>query len=282
MLRGNFLALGVSMKISTLLCLALLVLSAACGKKGDTEQAVRRTPIDPKEIERIMRHQVIECEAVGGGKCPDGVARLLIINPEHKEASKVCTGFMVSKTKMITNHHCVPDQATCNNTNIAVYIDGDYQRTKCKKLIMAREDHLDARNSKRKVDFAVFELVDEFKGKVFKVSRSRATPKDQVTTWVIDHTGLDGQRKNTTHSRITEFRCEVELQKSTESLMLQNCPIIQGNSGSPALNASGEVVGVIWGGSLDPKYTTQTPIEERRASKGNGLVTEMIHFDKFI
>jgi len=271
------------MKISTLLCLFALALSISCGKKADSSAPTPRriVPVDPKQIEIVMRRQVMDCDAVDGGKCPDGVARLLIIDPTGVRKAIVCSGFMVSKTKLVTNHHCVPDEAACKDTNVAVYHDGGYHRTKCKKLIKAKEDHENPKDLKRKVDFAVFEIAKEFEGTTFKLSKSRATPEDEVTAWVIDHTGLDAEIVNNSRSRVTEFKCEVQKQNESHSLMLLNCPIINGNSGSPALNSSGEVIGVIWGGT-NPTLSTQTPLKERRASSGKGAVTEMIHFEEFI
>jgi S1-C subfamily serine protease len=81
-------------------------------------------------------------------------------------------------------------------------------------------------------------------------------------------------------SRITELRCHVKDQDTSASLVLEDCPVIEGNSGSPAVNTSGEVVGVIWGANASD-LTTQTDLTIRRSGYGIGIVTESFHFTEF-
>lgn len=272
------------MKISSLVfMLCLLVLTSACGKKS-SKSGKKYVRITAEEIQYIMDNQWMSCGAIGGGSCPDGVSRLLTLNPEDAESSSVCSGFMVSPTIMVTNHHCVSSQAECNNTHVAVYngSPSNYLQSKCKTIIKTEQDYASATDPRRRIDYTVFEIEDSFGGSTFNVAGSRATLSEVITAWVIDHTGLDDTSSaNLFESRVTEFSCTVESTSDSASLMLKNCPVIHGNSGSLAMNTTGDVVGVIWG-ATDADVSSQTDLVTRRAGSGKAAVTEMIHFAPWI
>jgi hypothetical protein len=273
------------MKFSTLICLlVLLILSAACGKSGSKKSGKKYTRISPEQIQYIMDNQYMRCGAIGLGTCPQGVSRLLTLNPEAAEKSSVCSGFMVSPTLLVTNHHCIENQAECNNTHIAVYQGStrNYLQTKCKTIVRTEQDYDNADDPRRRIDYTVLEVADTYSGTFFDLSTARAVVPDSVTAWVIDHIGLDDPiQPNLYESRITEFDCQVLSTSDSTSLMLSNCPVISGNSGSPALNTSGEIIGVIWG-ATEPNVSSQTDLVTRRAGTGEAAVSEMIHFEDLI
>lgn len=226
----------------------------------------------------------MECGAIGSGTCPDGVSRLLTLNPEAAEKSSVCSGFMVAPNILVTNHHCIENQAECNNTHIAIYRGQatNYLKTKCKTIIKTEQDYDDANDSRRRIDYTVLEIADNYNGGFFDLSATRAAVSNSITAWVVDHTGLDDDTDpNLLDSRITEFNCTVSSTSNSASMMLSQCPVIHGNSGSPALNAAGEIIGVIWG-ATDPDVDSQTDLVTRRAGAGQAAVSEMIHFAPYI
>lgn len=228
-----------------------------------------------------MENQNIECASINGNACPDGVSRLLVLDREDINKSYFCSGFMVAKNILVTNHHCVSTVTECNNTSIAVYDGFNYHQTKCKRIIKAIEDYPNANDSRRAVDFAVLEVTDDFNGTTFNISANRATAGDNVTAWVVDHTGLDYETDpNFLDSRITELKCHVQNQDYSASLILEDCPVIEGNSGSPAVNTSGGVVGVIWGAN-ESDLTTQTDLDVRRDGYGIGIVTESFRYTEY-
>ena len=265
---------------SLLFILSLLFLSVSCGK-GGRSNGKKYIKITAEQIANVMDNQVMSCGSIGRKACPEGVSRLMILNRSNADASYVCSGFMVNKTTLVTNHHCVENLTECNNTYIAVYDGYGYHQTKCKRIIKTLEDYSSANDPRRAIDYTVMEIEEEFFGNTFSLSTAKASVGDNVTAWVVDHTGLDIiENPNFFESRITEFNCKVQNQNDSASLVLENCPVIHGNSGSPAVNTAGDIVGVIWG-ATDADVSSQTDLAIRRSSSGVGIVTEMTHFAEF-
>jgi V8-like Glu-specific endopeptidase len=265
-------------KILKILLLSLgLLLLVSCGKKS-TSKSSRKAWITEDQINTILDNQLMSCAAIGGGSCPEGVARLFIIDKFNADASTVCSGFMVGPNRMVTNHHCVENTEICSNTYIAIYTSSGPVINRCAKVLESREDYSDSNEPLRAVDYAVIETKEVYNGDFFQLAEIPAEVGDRATAWVVDHTGLDDPKSpNFFFSRITEFDCEVDDPGERASLMLKNCPVISGNSGSPLFNLDGEILGVIWGASR-ADTSSLMPLSERRSLSAFAAVTETIHF----
>ena len=261
-------------ELSHLVFILFLLISFSCSKKSSSSK--RETRIDEAQVEEILNNQDFDCASLGGS-CPEGISRIFILHPTNPERSAVCTGFMVSPTRLVTNNHCVPDSATCRNTFIATYTGGTYEKTRCRSIIRTDQDVDDPNDPARRIDYTIMETADRYTGNVLPLSTTLAEANDEIHSWVIDHTGLDQFPSNLLESRITELECTVLDQTERASLMMMKCPIISGNSGAPALNTAGEVIGIIWGGSLGT-IDSNLDLDIRRDLDEVGLATEVNHF----
>jgi V8-like Glu-specific endopeptidase len=256
------------------------VMLAACGKQPHKTIKLK-VKISEEEIQAIMSNQFFECGSVDGSPCPSGVARLFILDKEDAESSSVCTGFMVDNDTMVTNQHCVSSLAICRNTYVAIFDGSSYQENKCKTIIKTLNDGGPKERGK-KIDVAIIKLEKSFKGKTFAISEKKVYSDDELSVWVIDHTGLADRNSNPYFSRITQFKCTAGSVSMNQSMILNNCPVIKGNSGSPVLNSSGSFIGVVWGSTAPKTINAATPLSERRRLSFQAAVTDVTFFKDYI
>ncbi len=253
----------------------------SCGKKS-SDNRKRVTRITQEQIQEVLENQQFECASINNTGCPKGMARLLTINRTDPNNSSVCSGFMVATNLLVTNHHCVANQTECENTYVVIYSGTTPFITRCRSIISSEQDYADPNDDRRAIDYSVLQTDGDWNGKTFELSAQRGMIGDGVRVWVIDHTGLDDPfNPNLLESRVTEFRCHVQDQSIKASLMLRDCPVISGNSGSPAFNLAGRVIGVVWGATAS-QLNANTPLDFRRGLEEFAAVTEMIHFQAYV
>lgn len=250
-------------KLLTLLMLSFIL--AACGRTGINGK--KTISLNKAEINKMLSQQTFECASLGGA-CPEGIARVFILNEKNPDKSSVCTGFLNGNNRLVTNNHCISTLQECKSTYISLYGSKGNESLRCKSIVKTENDKKPL--SQKSIDYTVLEL-DRSVSNISPFPLSRFSPYEgeRLTSWVIDH--MDRYQ-----ARITELSCTMSNRRY--SLELKNCPAIHGNSGSPIVNDYGEVVAVIWGSTVDEEINEKTPLSERRSLSENGLSTELKYF----
>ena len=234
-----------------------------CGRDKGSSSGKKTVPLQPEQIENILDQQSFSCDAEGS--CPFGIGRLFIINPQNTSASSVCTGFMVSANRLVTNNHCVPTAEACRNTYISINTNQGPVKSRCLNIIFTDADSEIA--SERSVDLTIMTIEGNIPPPFFRIHNSRVSPEREVTAWVIDHMSI-------VEARVTELSCYY--QSLEASMFLRNCPAISGNSGSPVvLKGSHEVIGILWGSNLPSSVDASFPLNLRRELSAISLATEL-------
>lgn len=270
--------------LSFVLFIALTTLTSCGSDSADNSKpAVKK---DPKpeglDMSKVMRQQRVTCASIDRrtGSCPSGMARLFIVKGD---SINQCSGFLVSSNILVTNHHCISSARDCDNTYIAVYNGYSYRKTRCEAVIRTFQDASSSTDFNRGQDFAVVELSNVMTATPFKMAdpdNLNLKNRDEVTAWVVDHQSI-------TRSRITELECEFVDQSGLDeddrhkSMILDDCPVISGNSGSPAVDSNNKVVGVIWGGTNDSQ-DANTSLYLRRRAEAVAVVTDLVYFVDYL
>lgn len=256
--------------VHTLLVLITSLLLHACGRAPSAGK--KHVPIEPEEIAQIMENQGIVCATIAGGHCPEGVARLFIINPADTARSALCTGFLVNGNRIVTNHHCLSRQDQCEQTYVAVFDGLDTVKARCSRIIAALDDGRPLDD--KAVDVTVFELDRPLDAiRPFAAAESLPPFGSTLSVWVLDHHDLYT-------ARLTELACSYE--SKLDSIELGNCAAISGNSGSPVLDNNERVLGVLWGSTTDLSVNDSTDLDERRSRPDFSYATELEHFRSYI
>lgn len=247
-------------------CFLFMVLFISCGKSGDNKKKI--VSIQPQDLRTLLEQQDFECESIDSKDCPNGIARLFIVNQTDPNQSGLCTGFLTSSKRLITNAHCIPTQEECENTYVAVYLDGRTEIAQCEKLIKLYEDF---RPLERKaLDVAIVDLDKEIIGvEGLDYSQQLITKNQSASIWVVDHISLF-------QARITELECILD--RKSSSLIFRKCASIAGNSGAPVLNNEGRVLGILWGSTTDEAIDEFYPLIDRRELPARTYATDVLYF----
>lgn len=257
-----------SFKLLILLILTMLLVSCCQQQIGGSKKKVSLTKTT---LEATLKKQEFECSSLDGASCPSGIARLFIYNSDDPEDSALCSGFLNGTDKIVTNNHCLSTLKECKNTYISIYNGSSYENVRCESIIETKVDP--GVLNQKGVDFTVMKIDRPVNIKTFAVSEFTPYIGENLTAWVIDHVTL-------TKARITELNCSYR--SKSNSMLLGHCPVIHGNSGSPLVNSYNEIVGVIWGSTVDEEVDAKTDLVDRRNLNEYALVTELKHFKNYL
>ena len=150
----------------------------------------------------------------------------------------VCTGFMVSPNKMMTNHHCVATAKACSTT-VAIFgfhknasgalVSGE--QVACKSVLKADFDK----------DYAILELADRAGDRWGTLTLDDTIPADDAEIYIIQHPA--GEAK-----QISKINCSVDGAivdgRASGTDLAHVCDTLGGSSGSPVFSNDDTVIGL--------------------------------------
>ena len=138
-----------------ILIISLILLTSLSDLVSAQSNSRKRIHLTEEEANKAMDLQEFECASLNGQGCPEGISKLITINRADPSNSSLCSGFLVSPTTLVTNHHCISNATECRDTRIVIYNGHGYEKARCKRIIKAYVDFTS--EEKRTIDFAVIE-----------------------------------------------------------------------------------------------------------------------------
>ncbi len=236
--------------------LILCFLTAACGvKKGPV--------ISSLSVPGAVSVSDFDDKVEFSADIPQGLAALL---KRELNSIGLCTSFLISESLVLTNSHCVTNilpEDCGSKLRFHVQTKAGREIRSCGKILKASEL---VKGSMFKPDYAVIELsAPVATAAIYPISREGFQDKEQFLVRSIDFSRKDD---GTLRAAYKEGHCQAvafsvigffsEHKSSIVPIFPtdatnNNCQVIRGNSGSPVQNASGKVVGVLFGVGDDPE-----------------------------
>ena len=151
-----------------------------------------------------------------------------------------CTAFLVEDDLLMTNHHCVPgilDDARIGANAIAAvqFVTGYTHEgiTAGTEKFMVNPIPVE---SNKDLDYSVLRILGAKPGKEHGTLRlASLQPQDNDPYWIIGHPMGEAQR-------ISREKCRANSPALSEKQLLHTCDTLPGNSGSPVIDASSQMV----------------------------------------
>jgi hypothetical protein len=150
-----------------------------------------------------------------------------------------CTAFIVDEKHILTNYHCVPgitDNAGAGASRIegvqfvAGYVRQGVEEGTRKYTVVPVPVEADKR-----LDYAVLEVLGDPSADFGRLKLSGRLPRDGDPYWVIGHPMGEAQR-------ISREQCRANRPALSQHQLLHTCDTLPGNSGSPVIDASDQMV----------------------------------------
>lgn len=186
----------------------------------------------------------VECE--DRANCSSSVAGLAMTG------GSVCTGFLIDKDVLVTNFHCLPEGlkkvgSSCEGQIHFLFPatqDHQAEEADCDKILSLSSSDGD---EPLRMDYAVLKLKSRVERPPLYVNDSGIRDGEDLTIYKIDPVpGRGGVLKRVTCPAIQNTIINPYFDGDLAGVVsLVPCSIIKGNSGSPMVDSSGSVKGVI-------------------------------------
>ncbi len=261
------------MKIDQLSLILLLLLGSACGTRSEVQvsDGVKRNPLPSAERIEAAKKGKLTCAF--SGECEPALA---MISVATSEGVSRCSGVLISEDEVLTNDHClgtgVETEDDCNEY-VFVHFTNDQNRG-CSKIKF--RSHQQGAHSK---DYAIITLDRSVKDrKPMRISKRGFSNREKAVIFRVQMTeNNSGQELDGIQNRMICSSSHGTVVYSTANSALVpvmsfgDCPVKEGNSGSPILNSNGEV-GAIVQANLALKPELSDRIESFLLDKNYGEV----------
>ncbi len=150
-----------------------------------------------------------------------------------------CTAFIVDEKHILTNHHCVPgildnERAGATRIDSVMFVTGYTQQgveegTNRYTVIPHPVE------TNKDLDYSVLEVIGNPSETYGTLDLATRLPKDGDPYWVIGHPMGEAQR-------ISREKCRANRPAVSNKRLLHTCDTLPGNSGSPLIDASSQMV----------------------------------------
>lgn len=254
----------------TLLALALMPLvGAGCVQVPDVTYDYHDVfiPTDPDNIEKLMSQSNVYCaDPSSNATCPSSTGMLVAkFQSTDETAIGTCTFSLADNQTVTTNTHCIPSHlrqpgASCKGIIEFVFPQSPsqpFEKVDCDQVISTTEivESKSDPGFTMKNDLAVLKLAHPVSRETLHINRGGIPDQARLTLYSVDpiktysSSGLQiptGALKVKTCTSIQGSILNPSyIQPFFHIINLSDCSVIKGNSGSPVLDASGEMRAIV-------------------------------------
>lgn len=261
-------------KFRCLLLLLTLIAALAqmgCGKKkssGHSGGAGRPAEIPPPQSDqfhtsnratRFSDEFSLSCAA---GICPAGTGVLFL---STHSSSGTCTAWIAGetegKTVVMTNRHCVENVSDCAS-EVAFRFPESRESAQCARILNLSPYHTTRHvNTVKPLDYAVIQLDRRLSAKPLPISVQGLAPQSAISirkAWVMGSRWAEMREENC-ETGTANVVVPGYIHALSPTVTFFNCAVKGGVSGSPVLNANGQVAAMVQMGPKDQSSRLTVP-----------------------